>query len=454
MSKSLKDLKNSEVPVRERNEAPSALPKTFMEYMRSLGPGLVLAMTFLGTGDLVSSTVSGANYGYALLWTLVVALAARYFMVSAVAKYKLQNRHGDTSILQGFQRVWSGFPLLLGVAILFLGIVIQMSFLRACAVALYNLFGGFGGETWGVFLFSLVVVGLTFLLLINPNQYKLLEMLARFASVAIIAAFVFALFRIGSFDVIGFFKGLTFDMPPNQGPFNAIFIAVATIGAIGGSAVNLLYPYFMEDKGWDKPKYRKIQQLDLITGMLPLLVINVLFWVVAAEVFYGTGIPVSNENDLALMMELAVGSAGPTMLWVCLFLAAFTSFPAQARGFTLLMLNGFHLSAKKNYKKTDEDPKFRYLSIGLFLLLPILISIPGAPDLVLLNVFGTSVITALILPPIVVGLVLMTSSRKYMMEGYKNRWWETGILVIIAVIGIWSTVEIIRNFVDQISKFI
>jgi Mn2+/Fe2+ NRAMP family transporter len=73
---------------------------------------------------------------------------------------------------------------------------------------------------------------------------------------------------------------------------------------------------------------------------------------------------------------------------------------------------------------------------------------------VLLNVFGTSVITALILPPIVVGLVLMTSSRKYMVDSYKNRWWETGILVIIAVIGIWSTVEIIRNFVDQISKFI
>ena len=58
------------------------LPTTFRGYLRSFGPGLVLAMTFLGTGDLVASTVAGANYGYDLLWTLIIALLARGFMIS------------------------------------------------------------------------------------------------------------------------------------------------------------------------------------------------------------------------------------------------------------------------------------------------------------------------------------------------------------------------------------
>ena len=37
------------------------------DLITAVGPGLVLAMTFLGTGDLVSSSVSGANYGYTLI---------------------------------------------------------------------------------------------------------------------------------------------------------------------------------------------------------------------------------------------------------------------------------------------------------------------------------------------------------------------------------------------------
>ncbi|WP_242600774.1 hypothetical protein, partial [Erwinia billingiae] len=107
---------------------------------------------------------------------------------------------------------------------------------------------------------------------------------------------------------------LTFGLPENAGPFFAVFIAVSTIGAIGGSTSNLLYPGFMRDKGWIGPKYRKLQQLDLLFGMLPMLVINVLFWSVAAEVVHGSGNTIADENDLSAMMTRVVGPAGPYLL--------------------------------------------------------------------------------------------------------------------------------------------
>src|SRR5699024_12065748 len=66
----------------------------------SVGPGLVLAMSFLGTGDLVSSSVSGASYGYALMWTLILSLVARTFIISSFLKYKLMNRHDDLQHLR------------------------------------------------------------------------------------------------------------------------------------------------------------------------------------------------------------------------------------------------------------------------------------------------------------------------------------------------------------------
>lgn len=435
------------------NTAPMALlPSTFGEYVRCIGPGLVLAMAFLGTGDLVSSTVSGANYGYALMWTLIVALAARYCMISAIAKYKLENRFGDTSVLQGFQRVWRGFPMFFGIAIFFYGIIIQMSFLRACAVALYNLSGVSGVPKWGYLIGGLVVVAGTILMLSRHNAYQWLERIARFASVVIIATFVLAIVLTGHIDLVEMVKGLTFSIPKDNGPFDAIFIAVATIGTIGGSALNLLYPYFMDERGWNGPQYRRLQQFDLMAGMLPLLIINILFWIVAAETIRGTGMTVSNENDLATMMEMAVGPYGPALLWFSLFLAAFSSFPANARGFANLMFNGFHLATQRGqrFKKPNEDPWYNRVVIAVFVVVPLFICMPQAPNLVYLSVFGTSVITAILLPPILFGVLRMTSSRRFMLDEHVNRWWQTLILIVLSLIGLWSLYAIVDNLIQTI----
>lgn len=434
-------------------QADHKLPSTVRGYVRSFGPGLVLAMTFLGTGDLVASTVAGANYGYDLLWTLVIALLARGFMISYIAKYTLMNRFGDNDIVQGYKRVWRGFPLFFGILIAIVALVVQMSFLRAGAVGLYQLFNKAGGENWGVFLWSLVIVAMTLLMMVTRNQYRHLETLARIASVIMIGSFLYAMYKVGHFDFSGFLRGLTFGLPENAGPFFAVFIAVSTIGAIGGSTSNLLYPGFMRDKGWVGPKYRRLQQLDLLFGMLPMLVINVLFWSVAAEVVHGSGNTIADENDLSAMMASVVGPAGPYLLWTCIFLASFTSFPSQSRGFCSLIFSCVHHAGKLNerYATPDDNPWFKRVQIGVYIILPIIVTMPGAPDLVMLNILGTSVATSLVLPPLLIGLFIMTSRKRFMLEGQANRLWEQALLGVISLIGIWSTFEIVRNFFRQIA---
>ena len=438
-------------------DLPPRLPTTLGDYLRSIGPGLVLAMAFLGTGDLVSSTVSGANYGYALMWTLVVALAARYCMISAIAKYKLANRFEDSSLMAGYQRLWKGFPAFFAILMLVYGLIIQMSFMRACAVALVHLIESTGltlPDGFGLPLMGLIVMLLSLVMLAGRNAFKWLERLARGASVIIIGSCVYALFRSGHIDFPALLSGLTFAVPADNGPFDALFIAVATIGTIGGSAINLLYPYFMDDRGWNRPAHRKIQRLDLIAGMLPLLIINALFWIVAAETLRGTGVTVSSETDLATMMQMAVGDWGPTLLWVSLFMAAFTSFPAQAHGLAKLMFNGLHLATGKRdgEMRPEQDPRYRPALIGLFIVAPLFITLPFAPNLVYLSVFGTSVITATVLPPILIGILILTTSRRFMLDDYANRWWETLILGVISLIGLWSLYAILTNLAGAIAR--
>ena len=69
---SMDQTSNSNVPI----------PRSFWEYVKSFGPGFVIILTWLGSGDIVSAGISGGNYGYALMWAMVFALLMRFFFVT------------------------------------------------------------------------------------------------------------------------------------------------------------------------------------------------------------------------------------------------------------------------------------------------------------------------------------------------------------------------------------
>src|SRR6185295_14036274 len=87
---------------------PPPVPRTFREYVSSFGPGIVVVLTWLGAGDVVGMGVAGANYGYSLMWVLVVALVMRFIFVSLIARYQLCNPRGE-GVLDGLARVHPWF---------------------------------------------------------------------------------------------------------------------------------------------------------------------------------------------------------------------------------------------------------------------------------------------------------------------------------------------------------
>ena len=104
------------------------IPKTFLEYLKSFGPGFVIVLTWLGSGDIVSSGVSGGNYGYALMWAMVFALLMRFFFVTTIAKYQLCNPHNE-GLLDGLVRLHPLYAPFLLVVIAVIGL---FNLLSAC----------------------------------------------------------------------------------------------------------------------------------------------------------------------------------------------------------------------------------------------------------------------------------------------------------------------------------
>src|SRR5699024_8425617 len=82
---------------------------------------------------------------------------------------------------------------------------------------LYELTGGGWGGVWGTFICAIIVACFTLFVVTRKKQFTFLEYFARVASILMIGAFVYALFQIGHFDVAGFFRGMAFEMPPNDG---------------------------------------------------------------------------------------------------------------------------------------------------------------------------------------------------------------------------------------------
>ena len=96
------------------------IPKNFWEHVKSMGPGIIVALTWLGAGDLVDSAVAGGNYGYTLMWAMALAIFIRFIFVSIIAKYHLCNQHNE-SLISGLNRLHPYLPYIIIVITLLFG---------------------------------------------------------------------------------------------------------------------------------------------------------------------------------------------------------------------------------------------------------------------------------------------------------------------------------------------
>lgn len=52
---------------------------TLKEKIMAIGPGALITASFIGPGTVTTCTRAGADYGYALLWTVVLQLLQLWF---------------------------------------------------------------------------------------------------------------------------------------------------------------------------------------------------------------------------------------------------------------------------------------------------------------------------------------------------------------------------------------
>ena len=426
---------------------PPPVPRTFGDYLRSFGPGIVIVLTWLGAGDVVDMAVAGSSYGYSLMWVLVVAVFMRFVFVQLVARYQLCNPHGE-GVLDGLTRIHPIYAPMLLVSAVVMGHIYQAYMTVGSAEVCRNLFGI--GQTWH---WAIVCNGIALALVFRP-AYDRLEIAFKVFLALLSISFLGSAAWVGV-DVAGAAQGLVrWELPGQKGPFDALLVAVAMIGAVGGSLMNLVYPYFLEAKGWRGPQYMRVQFYDLLLGVVMMIVLNLSVWTLGAELLYPDG-HIKDLDDLPRLLTTVLGQGGRWLFYMGIFAAIYTSVLGHAAGLAAMGSHAWlRWQAGRGAITTDyrEHPLYRWIAVWC-LVTPLVWALPGMPSFVTLTLLGNSA-QVVLLPMLCGGLWWITSDERCIGREYRNRWWEhvvMALLFVLALLGAWKSVSSIRDFLHAAS---
>ena len=278
-----------------------------LQRLRNIGPGIVIAATGLGAGDLIAASVAGAKYGTALLWAVVVGAAMKFALNEGLARWQLAT---GTTLLEGWVHRLPRFVSIYFLIYLVLWtFVVAGALIAATGLAAHALFPGLSVAQWGM-LHSLLA-----LLLVMTGRYAILETAMKlFIGLMFLVVIVCALLVLPDAGDI-----LTGMLVPDI-PADGILYIFGIIGGVGGSVTIICYGYWIRERGWTQPADVGQSRVDLAAAYLLTGLFGIAVMIIAA----GVHPEVITGKEMALSVARHLESiVGPVGLWC--FLIGFWS---------------------------------------------------------------------------------------------------------------------------------
>lgn len=170
-------------------------------FLKSLGPGLLFAGAAIGVSHLVQSTRAGAEFGFGLIWALVLALFFKYPFFQFAPRYAAAT--GKT-LLDGYKKIGKGILIIYYILSFLTMFTIQTAVTIVTAGLATQLFGNFGVES-NLVLWSCIIIFISLVILLI-GKYKLLDNLMKYIiitlSISTLIAVTVAIFKNNTtFDV-------------------------------------------------------------------------------------------------------------------------------------------------------------------------------------------------------------------------------------------------------------
>ena len=372
-----------------------------IEYLKKLGPGLLFAGAAIGVSHLVQSTKAGAEFGFGLIWALLLCNFFKYPFFLFGTKYA--HATGET-LLDGYKRI-GNYVLIIYLA---LSIVTIFTIQAAVTIVTAGLAIELFGITSNITLWSGIIIIFCLLILII-GKYRLLDNLIKVIILILGVSTVIAVFyaNLNSNATVEI-KQI---MPSN---FEGIIFLAAFMGWMPAPLdVSIWQSIWTKEKiSIDKNMNYKTALFDFNIGYLTTVVLGICFIGLGAFVMYNSGESFSNNGGefAGQLINLYTSSLGENM-FLLIAIAAFTTMFST----TLTCLDASPRAMGKSLSLLDYKNLGGYtfwlilLSVGTFLIFVFLMSEMG-------SLVRVATILSFVTAPIYAILNYTLITSKYMPE--------------------------------------
>ncbi|MDP4183118.1 MAG: Nramp family divalent metal transporter, partial [Bacillota bacterium] len=291
--------------------------KGSVNFLKYIGPGLLVTVGFIDPGNWASNIAAGADYGYKLLWMVTL---------STIMLIILQHNVAHLGIVTGdclSEAASKHLNNKLSRVILSSGIIASVS------TALAELLGGAIALNLlfhiPIKLGAVLVLGLVSALLFT-NSYKRLEKLI-IGFVSIIGfSFIYEL----SIAHISWNEAVQGWITPTF-PKGSITIIMAVLGAVVMPHNLFLHSEVIQSREWNKEnpevikKQLKYEFADTLFSMVIGWIINSAMIILAASAFYSKGVHVTELGQAQQLLSPLLGKGAAVIFGVALLFSGISS---------------------------------------------------------------------------------------------------------------------------------
>ncbi len=348
-------------------------PKSFIKSIKYLGPSLILSATIVGSGELISTTVLGAQAGFVTLWVIILSCLVKVTFQLEFGKNAINT--GETTMVSldklpgpKFRNVhWT---IWVWISILTMKFIQMGGIVGGIAQALHIAFPSVSVNVWAC------VGAYSAALLVFRGHYRFIQ------NAAILFISLFTLFNIICVVMLQFtpyairfedlMSGLSFKLPSN-----AVVFAIAAFGitGIGGDEI-MLYPYWCIEKGYaaftgprkNSPEWIKrargwikVMYFDAIVSMIIYTIVTITFYLLGAAILHGRGEVPKGYDMIRTLSKMYTESFGPNSRYIflsgaviVLFSTLFVTIASWARTFgdafgRLKIIDFFNMEQRRRF---------------------------------------------------------------------------------------------------------
>ncbi|MEU0224049.1 Nramp family divalent metal transporter [Streptomyces sp. NPDC006284] len=408
---------------------------------RYIGPGIVVAATGVGAGDLVATLIAGSNFGYTLLWAAVLGCLVKISLAEACGRWHLAT---GRTLFDGWAGLGRWTTWFFGVYTVIWGFVYGAAAMSSSALPLQALFPDVMDlEWWGI------ACGLVGLVFVWFNKYAVFEKVMTVLVGVMFVVTVYLAIRVTP-NLGDAFAGLLPVLPDEK---DSVLNTLGLIGGVGGTITLAAYGYWVNAKGWTDTGWMKVMRLDnrVAYATTGIFVVAMLF--VGAELLHSANIAIASGDkgliQLGDILEDEYGTATGKLFLVGFFATSFTSLIGVWHGVSLMFADFLSRQRGERQARGEElasgrrERSWAFRAYLLWLTFPPMILLFQDEPFRLIIIYG--VLGAAFMPFLALTLLWLLNSGRTPRE-WRNGWLSNGML---AVAGLLFLVLCVKQVWDQ-----